>query len=75
MATVVPDPHGLLTRAEAAAYLGLKEQTLAVWASAGRYALPYVRCGRLVRYRRSDLDAWLARRTRTHAGESDAASI
>lgn len=53
----------LLTREEAAAYLGILAQTLAVWASAQRYALPYVKVGRLVRYRRRDLDAFLEART------------
>jgi excisionase family DNA binding protein len=53
----------LLTREEAAAYLGIRAQTLAVWASAQRYALPYVKVGRLVRYRRRDLDAFLEART------------
>jgi excisionase family DNA binding protein len=54
----------LMSRAEAADYIGVKAQTLAVWACAGRYGLPFVKVGRLCRYRRSDLDAWLARRTR-----------
>jgi len=49
----------LLTRDEAARYLGLKPQTLAVWASTGRYELPFIRAGRYVRYRKQDLDRWL----------------
>lgn len=53
----------LLTPGEAAAYLGVEQQTLAVWRTTGRYSLPAVRVGRLVRYRRSDLDAFLAART------------
>ncbi len=53
----------LLTRKEAATYLGASEHTLAVWASTGRYGLPYVKVGRLVRYRRDDLDAFIARNT------------
>ena len=53
----------LLSRAAAAEYIGVKPQTLAVWASTRRYSLPYVKSGRLVKYRRSDLDAWLASRT------------
>ncbi len=61
---------GLLTRAEAASYLGLKEQTLAAWATAGRYDLPFCKCGRLVRYRKSDIDAFLDRRCITHTGEA-----
>lgn len=58
----------LLTRREAAEYLGLQEQTLAIWASTGRYALPVVKVGRSVRYRQSDLERWLTERTRTQTG-------
>ena len=55
----------LFTPPEAAAYINVREQTLAVWRSSGRYDLRYVRCGRLIRYRKGDLDAWLASRTQT----------
>ena len=61
----------LLTRTEAAKYLGLTNpQTLGVWACEGRYDLPYIRVGRHVRYRQSDLDAWLERRTVRHSSEA-----
>lgn len=53
----------LLTRVEAAQYLGVRLGTLCNWATTGRYGLPYVRVGRLVRYRRRDLDAFIERRT------------
>jgi len=53
----------LLTREQAAEYLGVKEATLACWASTGRYGLRVVRVGRLCRYRKSDLDEWLESRT------------
>jgi len=52
-----------LTRAEAAEYLGLAKTTLEVWASTGRYGLPFVKIGRRAFYRRSDLDAFVERRT------------
>ena len=52
----------LLNRKEAAEYLTCKPQTLAVWASTHRYHLPFVRVGRLVRYRRTDLDRFLESR-------------
>lgn len=48
-----------LTRKQAAHYLGLAEGTLAVWATTGRYNLPYYKIGRLVFYCRDDLDAFL----------------
>ena len=62
MADMLP---ALLTREEAAARLGVKAQTLAVWASTGRYSLPFIKVGRLVKYRQADLDAFLIGRTRT----------
>ena len=52
----------LLTRAQAATYLGVSPRTLAVWKCTGRYDLPVVKLGlRIVRYRKSDLDAFIAR--------------
>ena len=51
----------LLSRKQAAAYLGLSEQTLAIWKCTGRYNLPYVKLGRLVKYRKADLDAFIER--------------
>lgn len=53
----------LLTRKEAAEYLGISEQTLAIWKSTGRYNLPSVKVGRLVRYKKSALDEFVARGT------------
>lgn len=53
----------LLSRKEAAEYLGLSEQTLAIWKSSARYSLPLIKVGRLAKYRRSDLDAFLERNT------------
>ena len=53
----------LLTRKQAAACLGVTERTLAVWKCTGRYNLPCVKIGRLAKYRKSDLDAFIARRT------------
>lgn len=49
----------LLTREEAAEMLRIKPQTLAKWASHGRYQLPYTKIGKAVRYRRSDIVAFI----------------
>jgi len=49
----------LLTETEAAEFLGLEPKTLAIWRSTKRYPLSYVKVGRLVRYQRSDLLAFL----------------
>ena len=53
----------LLTRREAAAFLGVAPQTLAIWRSADRYDLPVVKVGRLSKYRREDLERFLSRNT------------
>lgn len=53
----------LLTRKEAAALLGTTVDTLAVWACTHRYNLPFVKIGRLVKYKLSDLTAFIERRT------------
>ncbi|EGX6952340.1 helix-turn-helix domain-containing protein [Aeromonas hydrophila] len=54
---------------QAAEVLDVKPMTLAVWRSTGRYNLPYLKVGRLVKYRISDLAEFLARRTAHHTGE------
>jgi excisionase family DNA binding protein len=63
MSTAILSSSELLTREEAAAFLGVKAQTLAVWHSTHRYNLPMVKVGSKVRSRRSDLEKWLADRT------------
>jgi excisionase family DNA binding protein len=60
----------LLTPAQAAERMGLKPQTLAVWRTSGRYGLPYIRAGRLIRYAAADVDAFLSSRRVTHTGQS-----
>lgn len=60
MATTVGER--LLTRREAAEYLGVAPQTLADWASRkGRTprVLPMVRVGKFARYRMSDITAFV----------------
>jgi len=53
----------LLNRKEAAAFLGVKENTLAIWKSTKRYAIPCVKVGRLAKYRYGDLLEFVAKRT------------
>ena len=53
----------LRSRREAANYLGVAPQTLAVWACTQRYHLPLIKIGRHVKYRKSDLDAFIERNT------------
>ncbi len=60
----------LMTREQAAAYLGLRPQTLAAWHSSGRYGLPVVKLGRAVRYKRTALEKFVDDRSVLHSGES-----
>ena len=55
----------LLTNEEAAEYLGVASNSLAVWRTTKRYAIPYVKVGRLVKYRLTDLEAFIESRTIT----------
>lgn len=54
-----------LNERDTAQVLGVKTSTLAVWRSTGRYQLRYIKVGRLIRYRVSDLADFLARFTNT----------
>ena len=64
MSTTISPGSDLLTREQAAQYLGgLKPQTLACWKTTKRYNIPVVKCGSRVRYRRADLDRFLESRT------------
>jgi excisionase family DNA binding protein len=53
----------LLTTDEAAALVGAKPQTLSIWRCTRRIHIPFVRVGRLVRYREQDVLDWLDRNT------------
>jgi excisionase family DNA binding protein len=53
----------LLNTKQAAAYLGITLRTLEVWRCTKRHLIPYIKVGRLVKYRKNDLDIWLAGQT------------
>lgn len=53
----------LLSPFEAAVYLGVEVSTLSVWRCTGRYNIEFIKVGRLVKYRKSSLDAFLEQRT------------
>lgn len=53
----------LRNEVESAQFLGVKPTTLQIWRCTKRYPLPYIKVGRLVRYRQSALDAFLTART------------
>lgn len=48
----------LLTPQEVANRLGVSTTTLSTWRCTKRYPLPYVKVGRLVRYRQADIEAF-----------------
>ena len=58
-----------LSPAEAAEYLGVKVQTLAVWRTARRYDLAFIRIGSRIQYKKADLDAFIERRRVAAAAE------
>lgn len=68
-ATACPplSPRDLLTPDQVAATLGLSHRTLADWRRTKRAALPYVKVGSRVRYRRSDVAALIERGLHTAA--------
>lgn len=69
MSTASLPASQLLSRAQAADFLGVKPQTLAVWATTKRYNLPLIKVGSLARYRLCDLERFLESRTVGGAAE------
>ena len=67
--------NNLLTMDEAAKYLGISKLTLYGWVSARK--LGYVKIGRLVKFKQTQLDAWIDQHTvtprRDHHGTYEAA--
>lgn len=53
----------LLTTEEVAAILGVKVETLAIWRHTKRYPLPFVKVGRLCKYRPQDVETFVNART------------
>jgi excisionase family DNA binding protein len=64
LSKLVANGAQLLDDKQAAAFLSVSAGTLSVWRSTGRYALKFIKVGRAVRYRQSDLEEWLAARVR-----------
>jgi len=56
----VIQPSPLLTNAEVAAWLRVKESTLRKWVCYNQ--IPHLKVGRLVSFRREDIERWLADR-------------
>lgn len=56
----------LLSRREAAEFLGISKGTLEVWSCTKRYPLKFIKVGRLVKYRERDLLEFLDLMTQGH---------
>lgn len=54
----------LLNVAEAAEILGVKPNTIEVWICENRYPLKYIKIGRLLKFRESDLQDFINKNTR-----------
>lgn len=57
------NPKQLLNTENAAQEIGLKPATLVHWRCTGKGDLPYIKIGGRIRYRRSDVMAWLDAKT------------
>ena len=57
------DQDKLLTRKQAAELLHCKESTLATWKSTKRYSLPYIKIGKNIRYKLSDIITFIEKNT------------
>ncbi|MHA1540782.1 MAG: helix-turn-helix domain-containing protein [Alphaproteobacteria bacterium] len=60
---IAENKNKLFTTKETSQYIGITQGTLAVWRTTKRYKIPYIKIGRLVKYRKSDLDTWIESRT------------
>lgn len=65
LATIAPAEN--MTPAQASEFLQVPEATLAVWRSTNRVVLPFFKIGSHVRYRKSDLQAFIAQQMRNVA--------
>lgn len=61
----------LVDTKQAAQILCVSPHTLDVWRATNRYPLPFVRIGRKVRYRMSDLQVFVNQNTCNAGGEND----
>ena len=64
------NPTQLLSRKSAAEFLGVQENTLAVWATNKRYNLPFYKVGRLVKYKISDLENFIQENQKGGSGNA-----
>ncbi|WP_119969007.1 helix-turn-helix domain-containing protein [Shewanella japonica] len=56
----------LLTPAQVSEFLGVTIGTLSVWRCTGRYPLSFIKVGRRVMYRQSDVESFIEGRVYEH---------
>ena len=62
---------GLLDTKQASDFLGVNDKSLANSRYTGTgIQIPYIKMGKIVRYRQSDLEAYIENNTLTHTGEA-----
>jgi hypothetical protein len=59
----------LVTAAETSNQITAPEATLQYWRTTGAQNLPFIKIGRRVMYRQTDIDQWLDQHTYRHTGE------
>lgn len=64
----------LLTRRDAASFLGISPRTLELWAMNGS-GPAYIKVGALCRYRLTDIQAWIAGQTRRHTHDTPSGEV
>jgi len=65
-----PHPTDNLTPKQTAQLLNIPEATLSVWRCTNRVVLPFFKLGHHVRYRRSDLEQFIAKNLRNTPQEA-----
>ena len=58
--------EALLTPNHVSMRLGVTPETLQAWRTHGRYDLPYIKVGRLIRYRPDDVSRFIVDRMKSH---------
>ena len=62
--------NGLLDTKQASDFLGVNDKSLANSRYTGTgIQIPYIKMGKIVRYRQSDIEAYIEKNTFTHTGE------
>ena len=68
---IIQASNGLLDTKQASDFLGVNDKSLANSRYTGTgIQIPYIKMGKIVRYRQSDLEAYIENNTLTHTGEA-----